>query len=381
MKSKKLTFTILSMSLLTVMAGAAIAPALGRIRAHFADAPDLLVQLILSMPSLFIIFTTLFFGALCRRFKTRTIALTGLVMYVVMGTGAFFVDSIGLLLVLRALLGVSVGMIMPLSTGLLAYYFPPEEQAGLMGLSGAMNQLGGVVANLLAGLLSTIRWNDAFLVYLLGLVAVVLVLRHLPDERLASSSRISPRLLRRFHAPVTGLFLLMVIFFVYPTNFAVTAGRVTTLPSHAVTLIMVSLDFMAFLAGLVFGRLMQRMPRAMKYLAPVFFICGYALMAAVPQVWALIAGSLLVGFATGVGVPYLNTVASFQGGRDAATTVMPLMSAALYLGQFLSPLVVLPVAHAVFGPDDPMAPFKAAVLFGLVFLLHAVTHEKIRVTT
>jgi hypothetical protein len=35
---------------------------------------------------------------------------------------------------------------MPLSTGLLAFYFPPEEQARLMGLSAAMNQMGGVVA-------------------------------------------------------------------------------------------------------------------------------------------------------------------------------------------------------------------------------------------
>ena len=48
---------------------------------------------------------------------------------------------------------------MPLSTGLLAYYFPPEQQAGLMGLSAAMNQMGGVVATLLAGLLANIQWN------------------------------------------------------------------------------------------------------------------------------------------------------------------------------------------------------------------------------
>ena len=44
--------TILSMSLLTVMAGAAIAPALGIIKAHFSDAPAMLVQFIVSMPLL-----------------------------------------------------------------------------------------------------------------------------------------------------------------------------------------------------------------------------------------------------------------------------------------------------------------------------------------
>lgn len=39
-----LSRTILSISLLTVMAGAAIAPALGIIRDHFAGAPDMLIS-------------------------------------------------------------------------------------------------------------------------------------------------------------------------------------------------------------------------------------------------------------------------------------------------------------------------------------------------
>ena len=63
--SRRLTYTILSMSLLTVMAGAAIAPALGAIKAHFSDAPAILIQLIVSMPALFIIITNFFFEKLC----------------------------------------------------------------------------------------------------------------------------------------------------------------------------------------------------------------------------------------------------------------------------------------------------------------------------
>ena len=47
--TKTVTATILSMSLLTVMAAAAIAPAMGIIRQHFASAPDMLVQLIISL--------------------------------------------------------------------------------------------------------------------------------------------------------------------------------------------------------------------------------------------------------------------------------------------------------------------------------------------
>ena len=372
----KLTATVLSISLLTVMAGAAIAPALGIIRDHFSDAPDMLVQLIVSLPALLIIVTNLLFPWLCSLLKTRSLALTGLLLYVVAGAGCFFVDDIWLLLAMRALLGVSVGMIMPLSTGLLAYYFPPERQASLMGLSAAMNQMGGVVATLLAGLLANIEWNYAFLVYLLGLVAVVLVLLYLPDERLKGGSGPSLGLLKRFHPSVVGMFLVMVLFFIYPTRFALSAHAGTGLSNNVITFIMVGLDVVAFLVGLVFGKLMQGFRYGMKYVAPAGFIAGYMLLSLGSDLPLLLAGSAVIGIANGIGVPYLNTIASMKAGKEAASTVMPLLSAALYLGQFLSPLVVTPLGALCFGAEDLLAPFKAGVIIGAVYLLQAFLTRK-----
>ncbi|MCR4853102.1 MAG: MFS transporter [Prevotella sp.] len=369
--SKKVTSTILSMSLLTVMAGAAIAPALGIIRQHFSAAPYLLVQFLVSVPALFIILTNALFLTISRYFRTRAIALTGLLLYVIAGAGCFFVDDIYVLLVLRAVLGISVGLIMPLSTGLLAFYFPPEEQARLMGLSAAMNQLGGVVATLLAGMLAAIEWRYAFLVYLLGLIAVVMVVLWLPDEQLGSANKrgkaFEPRQLLKFHPSVLGMLLLMMIFFVFPTNFAVTASH-ASLSVGVITGIMVGLDVVAFLVGLVFGQLMSRYRDAIKYFAPIFFLVGYVCYCFVDVAW-LIVGSAFIGIANGVGVPYLNTIASIKGGRNSATTVMPLLSAALYLGQFVSPLVVGPLAGGLFGEDDLTAPYKVAIILCLVFLL------------
>ena len=370
--SRRVTATILSMSLLTVMAGAAIAPALGIIKAHFSEAPAMLVQFIVSMPALLIIITNLFFLSLSRVLRTRAIATTGLLLYVVAGAGCFFVDDIYLLLAMRALLGVSVGLIMPLSTGLLAYYFPPEQQAQLMGLSAAMNQMGGVVATLLAGLLATIEWNDAFLVYLLGLIALVMVWLWLPDEQLGSANKrgvpFHPRQLLKFHPSVIGMLLLMTIFFVFPTNFAIVASQQQALSTEVITAIMVGLDVVAFFVGLAFGSLMNRFRQSIKYFAPLFFLLGYASYF-VPSVSMAVLGSVFIGMANGVGVPYLNTIASIKGGKNSATTVMPLLSAALYLGQFISPLIVIPMSKALFGADDIVAPYKVGILFCLIFLL------------
>ena len=366
---KRLLYTILSISLLTVMAGAAIAPALGVIGAHFAGLNQLLIQLIVSLPALFIILTNLFFPWLCRLMKTRALVLTGLVLYVLSGAGAFFVDNIWLLLVMRALMGVSVGMIMPLSTGLLAYYFPPEEQAGLMGLSAAMNQMGGVVATFLAGFLAGICWNYAFLVYLLGLFAVVLVALFLPNERLQGRGGVSISLLKRFHPSVIGMFLVMILFFIYPTNFALTASG--TLSEMGVTLTMVGLDVVAFLVGLSFGSLMKRFAAQMKYVAPLGFAAGYLCLSAGSSLLFLLAGSAVIGIANGIGVPYLNTIGSVKAGKDAATTVMPLLSAALYLGQFLSPLIVSPISSAA-----GTSPYVTGVGIAVIYLAQAFLTRK-----
>ena len=370
--SRKVTSTILSMSLLTVMAGAAIAPALGIIKQHFADAPDIFIQLIVSIPALFIILTNLFFMPISQRMRTRTIALTGLLLYIVAGAGCFFINDIYLLLGMRAILGISVGLIMPLSTGLLAYYFPPEEQARLMGLSAAMNQMGGVVATLLAGILAIIDWNNAFLVYLLGLIAVAMVFLWLPDAQLGTSNKrgkaFEPRQLLKFHPSVTGMLLTMIIFFVFPTNFAIITAHQTSLSITIITMIMVGLDLVAFFVGLSFGKLMQWFRQPIKYFAPICFFFGYGCFTFANEAFWIIVGSAFVGIAVGLSVPYLNTIASIKGGKNSATTVMPLLSAALYLGQFVSPLLITPLAKQIFGENDMTGPYKITLIICLLFL-------------
>ncbi len=125
--NKQLIVSILSLSLLTVMAGAAVAPALGTIQAYFADCNPLFVQMIISVPAIFIVITNFFFPRLCRIFGARTLVLCGLVLYALGGCIAGTFNHISLVLMMRALVGIGVGIIMPLSTGLLAFYFAPGE--------------------------------------------------------------------------------------------------------------------------------------------------------------------------------------------------------------------------------------------------------------
>lgn len=375
-KLKPLAASILSLSLLTVMAGAAVAPALEVIRAHFSDASRTSVQLIVSMPAVFIVITNLCFNRLAEKFGSKTLVMTGLVLYTAGGCCAGLFDSIGLVLLMRALVGVGVGMIMPLSTGLLTYYFPPEKREGLLGLASAANQLGGVIATLLAGLLAGISWRLSFMVYLMGLISIVLCLIFLPNDRIGGAAQPdeAPRggVFRRNLTHIAAMFLLMSAFFVYPANFAIVTAAEGDIPMQLCAPVMAGLDLVAFLGGLLFVWVKRVSGRFAALVAPLMFLAGYCLLAFVGGTVGTLAGSALIGFANGVGIPYIISTASANEGRRAATTVMPLLSASMYLAQFVSPFLLSAVA--AFAGGAARLPYYLAVALSALLCLISLPH-------
>lgn len=370
---KTLTVSILSLSLLTVMAGAAVAPALGVIKAYFADSDQLFVQMIISMPALFIVLTNLFFGRLAEKFGARTLVITGLLLYTAGGCAAGLFDSIGLVLAMRALVGIGVGIIMPLSTGLLSYYFPPERQEGLMGWSSAMNQMGGVAATLISGLLANISWRLSFLVYLMGLISIVLCLAFMPNDRIGAAQPAKEKgsggAFGKYYTHIIAMFLLMTAFFLYPANFAIVTAAEGIIPAKYTSVIMAGMDLVAFFGGLLFVSVKKLCGRYTKYAAPALFFIGYALLAFTDGGWAgVLIGSACVGFANGCGVPCIISAASREAGRSAATDVMPLISAALYLAQFLSPFI-LSLVRDITASGAVRLPYYTAVAVSAALLL------------
>jgi len=98
-------------------------------------------------------------------------------------------------------------------------------------------------------------------------------------------------------AQLIGMLLLMMIFFIFPTNFAVVATRQLGLRTELITIIMVGLDVVAFFVGMLFGGVMNRFRQSVKYFAPVFFLLGYATYL-VPDVLMVMLGSACIGIAS-----------------------------------------------------------------------------------
>ena len=398
LRKRGLKASILSLSLLTVMAGAAVAPALNVIQDYFSDVSTATVQMVISIPAIFIVVTNLMFPAMCRKVRSRTLLLIGLALYVIGGCIAGIFNNIYTVLAARALVGIGVGIIMPMSTGLLAYYYTRDKQDKLLGYSSAMNQLGGAVATLIAGLLAAVSWRLSFLVYLMGLISVVLVMMFLPNENISrnnpemsgekkpadsaaakrleyeaeKSGRRGGSTFGEYYPYIIGMFILMFTFFIYPSCFAMESAKGGSIPQTAVSVIMALLDAFGFLGGLAYSHIRKGIGNNAKFVAPSLFIIGYAILAFTGGIVPASIGSVIIGFASGSGIPFIISSASQKAGRNAGTTVLPLISAAMYLSQFLTPMI-LSVLEKAFAGYAGHLPYIVAISSGALLLVWSLT--------
>jgi MFS family permease len=364
----KLKPAILSLSLLTVMAGAAVSPALGGISAFYREVDPLLIKMILTLPAIFIILTSLFFTWVENLLETKNIALLGISLYLVGGCCGGVASNIWLLLFFRALLGVSVGLLMPLSTGLISYYFAPQERSKLMGYSAAMNNLGGIIAMSLSGYLVTISWRASFLVYLIGLAAMVLIAVTLPNTKIKrKSSRISKKQLTGSSFHLIAMFLTFIIFYVLVTNFAIIATIEQRIPLSLIGIIMSIQTVAGCFIGFIFGRVEARLGSKIRVYAPVCFMVGYLCLALLSHIVFVALGVFFIGLGLGLMVPHLNSSLLKMTNKDDATSIMALMSAALYGGQFVSPIIIQ-VAGNFIAPSFIRYPYFLAVLLSVILI-------------
>ncbi|MCE5199088.1 MAG: MFS transporter [Armatimonadota bacterium] len=239
MRTASLKIPILSVSLLTIMASAAVSPALPAIASAFPNVDQTTIKLIITLPSLVIVPFSLLSGWLAARFRVKAILATGLVAYLVGGIGAGLMSSIGGVLAMRVLLGVGVGLIMPLSNTLIFEYFSGEQRTKMVGLAGSVNQLGGMIFLSVSGVLACYSWRYSFFVYALAVLSLVLTSIWLPEperKQAVKSTGVKVRLPRTVFGLAALGSLMMMVFFVVTTDLALFIQRDRALFSSPVKL-------------------------------------------------------------------------------------------------------------------------------------------------
>ena len=127
----------------------------------------------------------LVFGTLGDRLGRKLALQSGIALFGLASLGALVADSSGLLIAIRALMGVGAALIMPATLSIIANVFAEEERGKAIGIWAALAAVGIGLGPLAGGLL--IEWFDWSAVFLLNvpvaMLALLLGIRFVPESR------------------------------------------------------------------------------------------------------------------------------------------------------------------------------------------------------
>ncbi|MDD4649017.1 MAG: MFS transporter [Desulfoplanes sp.] len=368
-----LRIAVLSLSLLTVMSGAAVAPALADILAFFPDASAMLGKMVLTTPALSIIPVALLTGMVSTRVPRKRLIYTGIFFYILGGFGGGMATSIPFLLSMRVVLGIGVGILMPLSTGLIADLWSGYEKTKTMGYASASTNLGGIIATLLSGLLASISWRASFYIYLLGIPVGMLVFSFLPDRQPTKTSEKQPEnvaaTLGLYALWGIGMFLVMAAFYTIPVNIALYIQEKSLGDSRMAGCAMAVMTGSSFVTGLVFGRLYKRLGTWLPTLSLSGFAVSFYGLSAYPSTVPLFCFLILNGMGFGILVPLIMNGVTRKKGKSSGAAGTSVVTNFLFAGQFASPLLTGGAAVLLFGPGIANIFLTLAWGIGLVAVL------------
>jgi MFS family permease len=367
---KSLPATLLGVSTMTIMASATITPALPGMEQHFAGEPhaQLLVRLVLTLPGLAIMVAAPLLARLSGRTGRVPVLVACLLLYTVGGGSGLVLDSLPALLAGRALLGIGIAGLMTTSTALLADHHAVADHGRVLGLQGAAMGFGGVVALLLGGLLAAVGWRGPFAVYLLALPLLFLVLRYVPEAPeqppaapgAAEATPWQPRLLGLYAV----MFLGVVVFYTVPTQAPFWLAQVGGAGPAVAGALIAAVNLVMTLVGLNFRRLRARWSFPVLAIG-IFtaFAAGLVVLGAADGLAVAALGMVVVGVGIGLLNPTVNGWVVATVAPGARTKALGLLTSALFLGQFTSPLIAQPLVDgAGLGRTFVCAGVLAAVI-------------------
>jgi MFS family permease len=163
-----------------MMGGLGISGSLATIANNFPGVSQVMIQNLISIPSIMIIPTTLIVGKIMGIVAKKWVAAVGIVLFIAGGLAPAFLDSFELILVIRGIFGVGLGICQVVGNALVAENFSGAEKERAQGALLASMMCGAAVMVLLSGVMSEIRWELAFYVHLVAVLPLLFVLLFLP---------------------------------------------------------------------------------------------------------------------------------------------------------------------------------------------------------
>jgi MFS family permease len=352
--------TLLLSSSLTVMAGATVSPALPAMKQHFETAiadPDLratLVKLVITLPALFIVIGSPIAGMIVDRFGRKSLLLISAILYGLAGSSGLYLEDLTAILLGRALLGLSVAGVMVSATTLIADYYIGPARAAFMGLQAGFMGLGGVLFLTLGGALAQQNWHFPFAIYLFAWLIVPLIGLFILEPNRTPAASTAASVTENLATPIGVLAIIyglttlsQIAFYLIPVQLPFFLdGLVKAAPSQSGMAIALCTLFSAA-ASLTYGKLKQRM-EFVTFLPIIFGLMGIGyLLIGQSSNWAqALVGLAVSGMGLGILMPNMTVWLSSAVPDAGRGKALGWLSTAMFLGQFLSPIVSQPLTKS-----------------------------------
>jgi MFS family permease len=357
-KSRGTKLTLMFCSCDSNALGAVIVPILAVLAVAF---PGENINLLVSIPPLLIIPTSLIVGKLAYYVSRKTLLTIGQVLYIIGGIGAAWFTTFEPILVMRVILGIGCGIVYPIVPTLIAQLYKGHERSQMLGRA---NAVGGVIAmgmSMLAGMLATIGWHLPFYVDLFFILVLIMQLMFLPKmppekdmpelmkarfaaKEAGQTVRINPRAwlcaLVMFAAFTLGMIFLTDVSVLIATEGlgdSVSAGFASSFATGTSVL-------MSFTFPFVYKRL-KRWTLLLPLLAAAV---GFAVFSSATTITAAYIASIVYGCYLGYLIPYCQNTVSSLVHPLKRTFAMSVLTSALFAGEaFAAYFIVL--VQAVLG--------------------------------
>ncbi|MCU0546733.1 MAG: MFS transporter [Oscillatoriaceae cyanobacterium Prado104] len=368
----------MTISTLTVMSGATIAPSLPTMREHFAAVPnaDYLVRLALTLPALFIALGAPLVGIIIDRLGRKLLLLLALCLYGIAGSSGFLLNDLNWLLVGRAFLGVSVAGIMTIATTLIADYYTGDTRAQFLGLQAGFMGLGGVIFLTFGGFLADINWRFPFLIYLIALALVPLAVLSLPEPPRQLSNQnlanISTNESQKFPVGLVALtygiaVITQLVFYFIPVQLPFYLTQVANTSAAQEGFAIALLSLFSAIASIQYRRLKSRLSFTAIYgISFINMALGYAIISSIGNYFVVLVGLTISGVGLGLLMPNMNLCLTTVTPEKLRGRVVSGITSAFFLGQFLSPFASQPLSK-IFGLAAAYG-WAAGLMFFLSFL-------------
>ena len=352
--------------------------ALGEIAKAFPGTDPVLINLVSSFPTFFSLALALAIGKLAEKYDKKTLVLISLVIYIVGGLGgAFFNGSIGMILAMRALVGIGAGISAPLCGSVIADLFvDKDDRAKMFGWSNGFSSLLAVVITMLAGWLCSINWTYTFLAYGVFIIVLLLEMYALPSLPPVAAVKEKEEVKEKPHyttkqkvkLALMGLYVLcnlmvgMLLFMKMPilmmqenlgSPVAIgTAFSVTTA--------------LACISSLAFGYIVKIFKRYTLAIYSILTAMAFFTLYNAHSAEMVILAFAFNGFGMGMMMPALQLKAVSTGPKANATYATSIVIGALFVGQILATFVEKALADS-----SPRGLF----LFGtIMFVIYTVAY-------